>query len=534
MLALRKLSLFAATVAAFALCPAVAHAHAFGQRYDLPLPLWLYIAGASAAVALSFVVAGLLARRAPGLDAYPRLNLLRWWWGRALSHRYVTRVLQAWSVAMFALLLACGFLGSQEPLANIVPTFVWIIWWIGLAYVCALVGDAWAVLNPWSVIASGLGAVRTRLFPGAQSAQPFIVPGWLGVWPAVILLLAFGWAELIWPARAIPANVAFAILIYSVVTWTGMLLFGRDEWLRRGEAFSVLFALLARFALTETRVRRADVCAACSSAPCRNRSAGDCVNCPECFRRARPADREWNLRPFGAGLIRADGVHVSELVFVFLVLSIVTFDGFVETATWQRLFDFSYYSKPSLLLSASAIGAIVPLSSVIFTLGFLLFPLGFFLIYVAVSKVMALIVGRSGAASGDGGRLSGLAIARIFVFSLVPIALAYHLAHYFSFLLTYGQLVIPLASDPFGFGWDIFRTRGYEVDIGVVGARFVWYTAVISIVVGHITAVWIAHVVTLNRFQDRAVAIRSQYPLVVLMIGYTAIGLWILAQPIVG
>ena len=219
---------------------------------------------------------------------------------------------------------------------------------------------------------------------------------------------------------------------------------------------------------------------------------------------------------------------------MLLALSIVTFDGFVETATWQRLFDFSYYSKPSLLLSASAIGAIVPLSAVIFTLGLLLFPLGFFLVYVAVSKVMALIIGRSGTASGNAGRLSGLAIARIFVFSLVPIALAYHLAHYFSFLLTYGQLVVPLVSDPFGVGWDIFGTRGYEVDIGVVGARFVWYTAVISIVIGHVTAVWIAHVVALNRFQDRAVAIRSQYPLVVLMIGYTAIGLWILAQPIVG
>jgi hypothetical protein len=133
----------------------------------------------------------------------------------------------------------------------------------------------------------------------------------------------------------------------------------------------------------------------------------------------------------------------------------------------------------------------------------------------------------------SGGRFSGIRLAQTFIFTLVPIALAYHLAHYLSFLLVQGQLMIPLASDPFGFGWNLLGTVGYRVDIAVVGARFGWYTAVVAIVVGHIVAVYLAHLTALRTWRDRVLALRSQYPMLVLMVGLTVVSLWILAQPIV-
>ena len=98
-------------------------------------------------------------------------------------------------------------------------------------------------------------------------------------------------------------------------------------------------------------------------------------------------------------------------------------------------------------------------------------------------------------------------LARLLVLSIIPIALAYHLAHYLSFLLIVGQYMIPLPSDPFGFGWNLFGTTLYMVDIGIVNARFVWITSVIAIVTGHIIAVWLAHVVALRRFRDSRVAL---------------------------
>jgi hypothetical protein len=124
-------------------------------------------------------------------------------------------------------------------------------------------------------------------------------------------------------------------------------------------------------------------------------------------------------------------------------------------------------------------------------------------------------------------------LARLFVPTLLPIALAYHVAHYLSYLLVAGQVAIPLASDPLGLGWDLFGTARYQVAVGIVGARFAWYTAVVVIVLGHVLAMFVAHRLALERFSERRTARLSQYPLAALMVAYTMLSLWILAQPIV-
>jgi hypothetical protein len=124
-------------------------------------------------------------------------------------------------------------------------------------------------------------------------------------------------------------------------------------------------------------------------------------------------------------------------------------------------------------------------------------------------------------------------LAGYFVLSLVPIAIAYHLAHYLSYLLIAGQNIIPLASDPFGNGWDLFDTKTYRLDIGIVNAKMVWYVAVVAIVVGHVSAVYVAHVMALRVFPTARQALFSQLPMVALMVGYTMVSLWILSQPIV-
>ena len=124
-------------------------------------------------------------------------------------------------------------------------------------------------------------------------------------------------------------------------------------------------------------------------------------------------------------------------------------------------------------------------------------------------------------------------LARLFVPTLLPIAFAYHVAHYLSYLLVAGQVVIPLASDPFGHGWDLFGTAHYKIAVDIVGARFAWYTAVVVIVLGHVLAMYVAHRLALVRFSGTRTARLSQYPLAALMVAYTMVSLWILAQPIV-
>ena len=164
----------------------------------------------------------------------------------------------------------------------------------------------------------------------------------------------------------------------------------------------------------------------------------------------------------------------------------------------------------------------------------LAFAGAFFGIYLAFSYAMAKTAAVHARAHAFAeSHYAPLIIARFFILTLLPIAIAYHIAHYLSFLLMAGQYLIPLASDPFGFGWDLFGTKRYFVRIAIIDARVVWYTSVGAIVAGHIAAVCLAHVMALRVFRDRRMAMASQYPLLVLMIGYTMVSLWIIAQPIV-
>ena len=119
------------------LVPAPALAHAFAQRYDLPL--WLYLAGAGAAVALSFVVMAAFLGIETARVGAPRLDLLRTRGGRLLADRRVLFAIRLLSIALFVLLLAAGFFGRQDDaFANSLPTMVWVIWWAGLAFFSAL------------------------------------------------------------------------------------------------------------------------------------------------------------------------------------------------------------------------------------------------------------------------------------------------------------------------------------------------------------------------------------------------------------
>lgn len=213
-----------------------AGAHGFGQRYDLPLPLSFYLAGAGGTVALSFVIMVLVFRGPSQGDGWPGFDLLRFRPMRAVLHPLVIAVIKAVSVGLFLLVLAAGFFGTQETYKNFAPTFIWITWWVGLAYVVALAGNFWPIINPWSILFAGLEKVVCRIGTRDQLSLDFPYPSWLGVWPAVVLFGFFSWFELIVESAKVPATLATAILVYSSITWLGMAAFGRHVWLARGEA----------------------------------------------------------------------------------------------------------------------------------------------------------------------------------------------------------------------------------------------------------------------------------------------------------
>ena len=546
-----------------ALFPAAVYAHGFGERYDLPLPLGYFAIGGGLAVVLSFAVIGFFVGATTAAGGYPRLNLFRGRPLRILLTGPVYGLLRTAALFLFLLVIATGLFGTQRPVNNLTPTFVWIIWWVGMGFAVALLGNLWQVVNPWKTLYDLAETIYRRFKPQGELDGGRNYPESWGVWPAVILFFAFAWIENALPEAAAPALLAGLIIAYSLLTLGGMYLFGPQQWLRQGEVFSVIYGILTRFAITEVRAVDPDLCRECNAPQCRvkaigqdmpvnggdyilqqvqdergdgpavrdvpqqvrdergdRRDGGGCVDCYECFELAEA--RELNLRPPAIGLNRpghGNGIIVPGMTaLTLLLLATVTFDGFSDTPEWAAVLGFFLERTPAL--TSPYFNGLVIAN----TLGLLACPLLFAALYRGVAGLMRRAAGNSGPAAGP--------LMAAFVFSLVPIALAYHFAHYLGFLLIQGQLIIPLASDPFGYGWDLFGGAGYGVNIAITNARFIWFFALTVIVAGHIIAVYLAHLRAGEIHRTRNAALKSQIPMLALMVFYTVASLWIISRPI--
>ncbi|CDX63545.1 conserved membrane hypothetical protein [Mesorhizobium plurifarium] len=383
------------------------------------------------------------------------------------------------SFAGFAFLAAAGLFGSRDPLSNPLPLVVWTLLWAGFTLLQGIFGDLWSWLNPWY----GPYRVATRIVDlQSDEAKPSRLPNWLGFWPAFALFFAFAGFELIDPAPDDPARLAFAAGLYWLASFIAMLVFGHDAWSRRGEFLSVFFSMVARFAPFERVDGRLSLC--------------------------------WP----GAKLLAAEPLPLSGTAFLLLALSSVSFDGLSKTFLWLGLFGVNPLEYPGRT-------ALIGIGS-----------FGLVLTFVLLAAVFALAVFLGQRLAGDAqpfGKAAGL-----LVWSIVPIALAYHIAHYLAVLLVDGQYALVALSDPFALGWNLFGTANRMVEAGIVaGAQSAWWLWNLQagvIIAGHVLAVLIAHGLAWRLHPQASRAALSQLPLTLLMIAYTIFGLWLLATPTAG
>ena len=301
---------------------------------------------------------------------------------------------------------------------------------------------------------------------GLEWEPPFSYPERLGRWPAAFLLFCFAAMELTYTDPSDPRMLALAVAIYSWVTWVGMAAFGRDVWLRSGEAFAVYFGLISRLSILTVHEGRLAL-----RSPLHN--------------------------------VARDRELPGTIAFVAVMLGSVAFDGFSRTSFWQnRLFRID-----------TDLGAIA----------FGLLGLAIGVAIVAAAYIAAVEVARR--IGREQARLE-----QAFIGSLIPIAIAYVVAHYATYLLVQGQLAIPLASDPFGYGWDLFGTLDYRVNVQPLSADQIWYLQAGALILGHVLGLVIAHDKALALFGSTKVALRTQYAMLALMVLYTVGGLWLLSR----
>lgn len=454
-----------------AIMPALALAHGFGQRIDLPVPLYLYLFGGGVIVAMSFILLGLLSDRLTEvLHEYSRFDLARLRWFRAVSSTAALLPLRIVFVVILLSAIASGLWGEQNPAFNLLPTMVWIFFAIGVTFTSALLGNIWSVVNPYKTLYEWMESLLRKM---GITWKQYILPAAIGVWPAVALFFAFRWIENVSLMSSDPRSLAAFVGLYAFITFSSMAMFGKDEWLRRGDPFSVFFTFLSRFSIIDAR------------------------------------DGAVYLRPPVVGLLQQKAT-LSEMGFILLMLSSVAADGMLATPFFQNLF--------STLLGLGLPWLFVG------TVGLALLFAVFLVVYYGFS-VLTRAISRDAA--------STMELARTYIYSLLPIAMAYEIAHYVSILVIEGQRALYLVSDPFGRGWDVFGTADYEISYTVLNLKILWNLQVALIVIGHIIAVLISHAIAGRYFKDSRAALISQYPMLALMIFYSCLSLWIMAQPIV-
>ena len=451
--------------------------HGFGQRYDLPISLALYLYAAAGVVVISFVLVVLFAGDQVGEKAlaYPRRAVP---WLLPIARSAAPRAIGG-AIGVLGLLaiIVTGLFGSPNPLYNPAEYLTWINFWAATVIVSGLVGNLWYLLNPWAA-----------LYDLAGRAVP-LRPAWklpaVGIWPAVALYFSFACLELTSGVANRPAVLGTIAIVYSALTLAGMLLFGRDAWLEQCEAFTALFGIVGRFAPVE-----ADHDAS-------GRITGVFI------------------RPWGVGLLKPGPTGWDRVVFVILMLSTLAFDGLLATPTWQ---DFTIALEP-VWVPMAGFG-----SFFVRTLGLLLLTSAFLLVFVAFME-MVIFLGRR--------HVDLKVTVSTFALTLVPIALVYNAAHNYSYVVVQSQALIPLLNDPLARGWNLWpAVAALKPSFALAQASTVWYAQVVLIVLGHVVAVYLAHLRAGERFRTAHRALLSQYPMLLLMVMYTMTSLWILAQPI--
>lgn len=286
----------------------------------------------------------------------------------------------------------------------------------------------------------------------------------LGVYPAALALFLFTWLELVYPDAGQPRTVAVAALVYSAYVIGLMVWAGRSTGLQIGDAFTTYNRLISAIA---------------------------------------PLGRDGEGRLVRRGWIRALPVLPrwrGLTVFVVLMIGTVSYDGLSSTQWWRDLLGSDAGTVLWETLGLLAVSAVIGAG------------------YWVASWVAVKLAGDHRATRD---------VAASFAHTLIPIALAYAFAHYFTLVLFEGQLLLSTLSDPFGQGWDLFGTADRAVNYWM-SPTVIWYVQVAAIVVGHVTGVVLAHDRALAEFPPVR-AVRSQYAMLVLMVALTSLGLTILA-----
>jgi len=457
-----------AAVFGLGLWPGLAFAHAAEQGFALLLPTHIYIPAGVAVFVVTVAVLALLPARVGARLMTPR----RLWQVPGPDWPVMASSLIA-MVALFAL-VAIGHRGPGDPLSNLLPLMIWSSWWIGFVMLHMLVGDLWRWIDPWA----GL----YRVVVGPVDRPLLRMPGWVGVWPAIVLYMALAGFTIVDPAPADPGRLAQIVTGYWLFTFAGMVVFGARAWAAHVECLGLLFRILS------------------TTSPLRL-GANGVIGFP------------------GWAALRSPLRSTSVAVFCLVILGMGSFDGLHETFWWLALIGVNPLDFPGRsAVTREVITGILVANALL----------------VAVFAGCAWAGCRLAQRADTGAPVPPTrAVFQALALSTVPIGLGFHVAHYLSTFLVWGQYTLAALSDPLASGADLLGLGPVRVLVGFLAdaqtVHALWLVQATIIVVSHVVAVVIAQAMTRQILATRRQAAWAEAPLSLFLVGYTVFGLWLLA-----
>lgn len=507
------------------------------------IPPWLYAISVALVLVLSFGLFEVVARASRGsVAAGPRFSLFRLPGVKALVRlRHFRTVLQLLVVGVFALVVCAGLYGDQLAERNIAPLLTWTVWWGGLVLVILFAGKAWCYVCPWDALAGWAERLvfwRKRTGVGLGLAWPRRLRN---VWLATGFFVGLTWLELGFGVTMSPRATALIALGMVSLALLCALVFERRAFCRYACLVGRVSGLYALFSASEVRPADRSVCRSCRTKDCfHGNERGDacptglfpgalrsntyCIDCLECVKSCPSDNMRVNARPWGADLAVEGHARKDEAYLALLMLSITGFHGLTMTGSWRRMLAWLEGTLGLPYLAS-------------FSLGMTLLMLGPIAVYALLVRLTTLLAGSR--------EVSFRTAFVRFAYSVLPIALFYHLAHNLEHLLMEGQKVVALASNPFGFApgqswsvlgvagsgeWDLFGTARLSLP-PLVSLPSLWVVQVLLVLIGHVYSLWVADRTARRLYPGAGAAFRSQLPMLVGMVLFSVFSLWLLKQP---
>ena len=476
---------------------------------------------------------------------YWKFELTRWPpLARAMKSRWFQPAIQLPVVIAFLAVIVIGLIGSQEPGRNLAPVLTWNIWWIGLIFMVLLFGNLWCHMCPWTAIPDWFmrrGFTPVRKIASLARKYPRFK---LWMWPAIVLFAVATWLEIVFDAANRPWLTSVLGIMMIVLSWLLLVVYERKAMCRYVCFVGRVSGQYAMMGMLELRRRDPEVCKACKTKDCFHGNERGypcpthefmgamneneyCTLCTECVKSCPHDNIGLNLRSTGADVLSRHRSRADEAYMALLIFIVSAFHGAAMIPLWMEW-------------ESSLRGAIVDAQLAVFGgdwLGFagshggsMTFTLMMLACIVFPGLIYWLLCAAMRLASGR----RDINTRKLFIkfsYTLLPIALFYHLAHNAVHVFWEWSKVRRLISDPLGWGHDFFGTARAPLT-ALWSPESIWYLQVALVIIGHVYGIYVAQREAVRVYGgDRKAALRVHLVMMLGMIAMSMLSLWLLAQP---